>query len=66
ITKLVEKINKFIIRKGFEGNLTNFVNNISWNEVYFSRVPYYWARECKKSGFDTSKWLIEPNPNPSE
>jgi len=65
ISKLVEKINNYVIEKGFEGSLTNFVNTIVWSENYNYKIPYYWARECKKSGYDISEWVIEPNPDQS-
>ena len=65
ISILIKKINNYVIEKGFEGDLTNFVNNITWSENYSYRVPYYWALECKNLKFDTTGWEIEPNPNPS-
>jgi hemerythrin len=53
ILEVIKKINQFTENK--YGNLTEFVNNISWDN---GCVPYYWGQYSGDLGFDISEWNI--------
>lgn len=52
--KLVSKINSFTV-KNYGGDLTTFVNSISWDN---NCVPYYWAIYSEEDGYDISEWDV--------
>ena len=49
--QMVKRINDFTIR--YFGDLTTFVNNISWDE---GCIPYYWVELSEAADFDVSGW----------
>lgn len=51
---IIKTINDFTI-KNYGGNLTSFVNSISWDN---GCVPYYWAEYSADMEYDTSEWSI--------
>jgi hypothetical protein len=53
IRDIVIIINDFTIK--YYGDLTNFVNNLPWEE---GCIPYYWAQLSEDCFYDTSQWNV--------
>jgi len=50
---MIYQINEFTTKH--KGNLTTFVNGISWVD---GCVPYNWAAVSDQSKYDTSEWIV--------